>query len=223
MLAIGFTLEADYHRVINHPIQQRHHQRWITQVICPVAEVDVRHERGRAAATAGIDDFVKQARRLGVFAPLKLVEPEFIDDQQVERTIVADPRWQRLVARRGGQVFQQRRTGHVTNPMPKNATRPPDPLNQVRFAQSTLTHQRNIVAAGYELAAGQFFNRTTRDRFGIERPVEGFQARRTGELGQTLPTLDRTFPREDRRRREEPFQQLPGGVIVLGRFANDAV
>lgn len=89
--------------------------------------------------------------------------------------------------------------------MTEHATCPPYPLNQVRFAKSALAHQGDVVAAGDELATGQFFKRDARDRLGIEGPIERFQRCRTGELGQTQSALDRSLTSEDRRARKKAF------------------
>src|SRR3954452_5632328 len=81
----SIRLAVDLHddRTVHDPVEKRHRQRRITQVLSPRLEIDVRHQRRRTLRAPGIDQLVQQARRLPGLAPLDPVEAELIDDQQV--------------------------------------------------------------------------------------------------------------------------------------------
>lgn len=94
-------------RAVDDPMQQRHRQWRIAEVIGPVFEVDVGNQRGRSFAAAAVYHLVQQARWFRILAAFEFVEAELIDDQQIEATVVADASGERLVARGGRQLFQQ--------------------------------------------------------------------------------------------------------------------
>ena len=105
MGSIGLALEALDDRAVDDPIQQGHRQGRIAKIIGPVFEVDVGDQRRRALAAATVDHLVEQTRRFRVFATFEFVEAEFVNDQQVEAAVEADPRGQRVVAGGGRQLF----------------------------------------------------------------------------------------------------------------------
>ena len=74
---------------VHDPVQERHRQRRITQVVPPGGEVDVRHQRRRTLPAAGVDDLVQQVGRLRRGAPFDLLEAELVDPQQIEATAFA--------------------------------------------------------------------------------------------------------------------------------------
>src|SRR3954470_18601432 len=87
----SIRLAVDLHddRTVHDPIQKRHRQRRITEVLTPRLEIDVRHQRRRPLRAPGIDQLVQQARRLARFAAFDPVEAELVEDQQVELRVLA--------------------------------------------------------------------------------------------------------------------------------------
>jgi hypothetical protein len=81
VLAIRHPLEFPHDRIVDHPVQQRHHQRWVADIFRPIPKVQIRHERRGAMAVSAIHYLIQQTGRLGILAPLQLVEAEFVNDQ----------------------------------------------------------------------------------------------------------------------------------------------
>jgi len=86
--SIGLAIDLQDDRRIHDPVQERHRQRRVAQVIAPGLEIDVRHQRRRPRGTC-VDQLVQQARRLGRFSPLDSVKAELVKDHQVELRVVA--------------------------------------------------------------------------------------------------------------------------------------
>ena len=61
MSAVAATRDLQHDRSVDDAVEESHRQWWIAEVIAPGVEVDVRRQCGRAAAMAGVDDFVEQA------------------------------------------------------------------------------------------------------------------------------------------------------------------
>ena len=116
MSSVRLSLDLQDDRPVHDPVQERHRQRRIAQVLAPGLEIDVRHQRRRTTA-ADVDQLVQQARRLGRFQPFYSVEAELVEDHQVEFGVVPQPPRQRLVRQRRRQVLQDRGAGLVPHPI----------------------------------------------------------------------------------------------------------
>ena len=106
MLSIRLASELDRHRIVHDSIESGHDQGRVAHVFRPVGEVNVRDQRRRGAPTARINDFVEQARRVRIFTSLQLVEAELINNQEIERLIIAHSCCQRLVSQRRRQFLE---------------------------------------------------------------------------------------------------------------------
>lgn len=71
MRPIRLALNLQDDRPVHDPIQERHRQRRVAQILALRLEVDVRYQRRRALLAAGVDQLVQQARRLTRFDPLE--------------------------------------------------------------------------------------------------------------------------------------------------------
>jgi hypothetical protein len=69
---LAANLQGD--RPVHYAVQKGHRQRRIAQVVAPRLEVDVRAQRGRTLAAAGVDQLAEEVGGLGALATLDAVE-----------------------------------------------------------------------------------------------------------------------------------------------------
>jgi len=205
---IGLPVDLQDDRPIDYPVQEGHRQRRIPQVVPPGREVNVRHQRRRALARAGVDDLVQQVGRLRRVAPLDLLEAKFIDHQQIETGVIPDPFRQGLVRQRRRQVDQQRGAGRVADRVAQHARRLGDRLDQERLAHPRLPDEHQVVLAPDEGAAGQFLDLCAVDGLSIELPVERTQRLAFAEAGLADAMGDTPFAAAVRLLGDEPVQEV---------------
>lgn len=83
--AVGPALDLEDDGSLHEAIEEGHGQRAVGQVLAPLVEVDVGYEGGRVLLVSSGNDLLKQMSRLWALVALDLVEPEFVDDEEVRR------------------------------------------------------------------------------------------------------------------------------------------
>ena len=154
--AVGLAFQLQQQGAVHEAIQEGHGQRRIAQVIVPSLEVDIGHQGRAAAGIADFDDLVEQIGRQGTVHPFQFLEAEFVDDQQVDAAVVAQPPRQGIIGPRLGQLLDQPGTGGIADPVAEHAQTAADALDQMALTQAALAHLDQVVAAADELAGGQF-------------------------------------------------------------------
>jgi hypothetical protein len=77
--AVGFALDLEDDGAIDQAVQEGHGQGWVAQVVAPGVEVDVGGQGRRFFLVAGVEDFVEQIGRFGMFLAFDAVEAEFVN------------------------------------------------------------------------------------------------------------------------------------------------
>ena len=84
MRPVGATGELQDHGAVDQAVEERRRQRRVAEVIGPRPEVDVRRQRRRTTARAGVEQAVVERAGLRLRLALQPVEAELVDQQQVE-------------------------------------------------------------------------------------------------------------------------------------------
>ena len=171
-------------------VEDGHGQRWVAEVVGPGLEADVGHQGGGAFGATAVDDLVQKAGRLGGFGSLDAVEAEFVDGQEIEVGVVAQPLVEAVVGQRGGEVAEQVGAGGVADAISVDARDSAHRLNDPALADAALAGDDEVVAAADELAGGQGFDLAAVDRLGVEVPVEAFQRDGLAEAGLANAAFD---------------------------------
>src|SRR5512135_315100 len=138
MGAVGTAGELEDHRAVDQAVEERRRQRWITQVVGPRAEVDVRRQRGRAPARAGVEQTVVEGAGLGLGFTLQPVEPEFVDQQEIKSRILGEHPAAGPVGQRRGELLEQLGAGRVPHAVSLHARGMAHGLEDSAFAQARL-------------------------------------------------------------------------------------
>ena len=108
VLAIARSIDVDADREHREPIEDGHRDGRVAEVAAPVAERDVRGDRGRHLAVPAIDEVVEGVGRGRlVVALLHLAEPDVIDDQEVGSGPALESLRIRSVGERGVKVVEE--------------------------------------------------------------------------------------------------------------------
>ena len=90
MGTVGAAGELEDHGAVDQAVQERRRQRRVAQVVGPGAEVDVRRQRRRATARAGVEQAVVEGAGLGLRLALQAVEAEFVDQEEIEPCVFSE-------------------------------------------------------------------------------------------------------------------------------------
>lgn len=223
MLAIRFTFELRDNRRVNRAVKHRHRQMRVAEVLRPVLEVNVRYQRRRFSPTAVVNDLVQKTGSLGVLAQFQFLETEFVNDHQVEATIMANPARECFASCRGAEILQQVRARDVFDSKAMAATTTTNGLDEMTLSQTARAREDDIVLPPNEFPGTQLFELRAIDRTLVEFPIEAFERRRRGEGGDLDSSRDTPLATRVRGYRQESFQQAQGGQLFLLRRGNDFI
>src|ERR1039458_5981410 len=96
--------------------------------------------------------------RLRTLRPLDAVEPKFVDNRQIRPRVVAQTCGKRFVGEGSGQVGESLGGSAIQNAVALDADLLSQRLDDVTLCDSTPADQDQVIAARYEIAAGQFFD-----------------------------------------------------------------
>ena len=193
-VAVARAVDVDADRGHGEPVEDSGGQGRITEVLAPLAELDIRREGGWRVLMTAIKQVEEHVRGGGfVVAAAELTEPDIVNDQPFRTRPFSEPGVVGLIGETRIKIIDQVDAPGVADADLALARTQRERLQDVALAGPALAGDQQIFAVVEEAERGEVLDEGAVEA-GLEGPLEGLEGLADPQTAGVDPALDTALP-----------------------------